>query len=270
MHRSISLDGTTIGSAEMPVFSFSSALLNGKGIFTTIAVRGGSPILWEKHWRRLTANAGKVGIDLSEHSERKVERALNELVVENMVVDGRARITFFDERPSPIWPSESEPLRKTGLSIVTGGLRPISDNFKLTISPYQVNSRSPLAGVKSCNYLENILTLDEAKRLGFDEAVRVNENGHVTSAAMANLFWLKDGGLYTPSLATGCLPGTTREYILENLDCREVEAAIDELQTAEAIFLTSAGLGVAEAAELDGRKLRPVDHPIKKILSWAN
>lgn len=243
--------------------------LYGKGVFTTIAIAGGEPMLWEKHWRRLARDAERVGIDLSIHDESATLAELRSAIAVSRIDTGRARITFADRRPSAIWPGSQPADQETELNIIVGERRPIPTNFRLSLSPYTVNSRSALAGVKSCNYLENLLSLDEAKRRGFDEAVRTNEKGHVTSVAMANLFWLMGDVLYTPSLGTGCLAGTTREYILENLDCREVEAWIDELRAADAIYLTSAGLGVAEVAEFDGRKLRPSDHPVTSILPWA-
>lgn len=246
-----------------------NSFLYGKGVFTTVAIARGDPMLWNKHWRRLNINAGKLGIDLSLNNEPSTLAALMRAIGDSGSDTRRARITFFDQRPAGIWPNSSKEQQETGLSIIVAERRSVPKDFTLGISPYTTNSRSPLMGIKSCNYLENILTLDEAKGRGFDEAVRINENGHVTSAAMANIFWLRVRVLYTPSLATGCLPGTTREYLLENLDCFEVEATIDELHGADSIFLTSAGLGVTEVAEFDSRKFGPSDHHIKNILPWT-
>ncbi len=242
-----------------------NAALYGKGVFTTIAIRETRPFLWEKHWRRLSANAQTVGIDVSNHAESTVHEALAVSIKENQIGSGRARITFFDERTSLIWPGESS--NSETLSILTGGVREISDDFRVTVSPYPMNSRSPLAGVKSCNYLENLMAVEEAKNRGFHEAIRVNERGEVTSAAMANVFWLNDGVLYTPSLATGCLAGTTREFVMENLGCREVEAGIEELSSADAIYLTSAGLGIVAVAEFEKSKLPNPPHQITKLLT---
>ena len=87
------------------------------------------------------------------------------------------------------------------------------------------------------------------------EAVRVNERGLITGGCMSNIFWLKDEVLYTPSLATGCLAGTTREFVLENVECREVEVRIDEIEKSEAIFLTSAGVGIRQVNSFDGDTL---------------
>lgn len=244
-------------------------MLYGSGVFTTAAIFENKPFRWSSHWQRLSANAARLGIDVSAYDESSVLQIIEKAAMENNISDGKARITFYDERAASLWASDSGDA-VTSLDVLIGKRQSGAAKFLLTTSPYNLNSRSPLAGIKSCNYLENVLTLDEAKGRGFHEAVRMNENGHVTSTAMANLFWLKDGELYTPSLKTGCLAGTTREYILENLDCREVEARIDELQKADAIFLTSAGLGVVEVAEFESHQLVPSSHPIKNILPWAS
>src|SRR3569623_1087535 len=96
--------------------------------------------------------------------------------------------------------------------------------------------------------------------------MRLNERGHITSACMANVLWLKSGQLFTPALSTGCLPGTTREFVIESLNLREVESEIDELRNADAIFLTSSGLGVVEGDEFDGRKMKAVDRAITRLV----
>lgn len=246
---------------------FAKIFLYGKGVFTTVAVFNGVPFVWEKHWERLTNNAAKVGIDLSDFSEEMTRGSVIDSISENNLLYGRVRITFYDKSKSEIWSTENT--LSAGLSVITGGQRLIPERFKLTVSPYSLNSRSPLAGIKSCNYLEKILALDEAKDRGFDEAIQLNDRGEVTSAAMANVFWLKGGRLYTPSLKTGSLPGTTRGFVLENIECVEVEATIDELNSADAIFLTSAGLGVTQVADYETKHFERSDHPILKLLATA-
>lgn len=264
MHNFISINGQIQKSSDGHIPALSSAVLFGKGIFTTIAIYESEPFLWQKHWRRLIDNAAVIGIDLSGYHEASVAESLRRLIEQNNSVNGRARITFFDESPSPIWWNETE--KRTSLSIITGDLQPVPKEFKLTVSPNLVNSASPLAGVKSCNYLENILALDDAKTGGFHEAIRLNERGEITSCCMSNIFWLNAGKLYTPSLATGCLAGTMREFVLENIDCEEVNADLKTLNTADEIFLSSAGIGVVQIAEFEGRSLRKQDNPILELL----
>ena len=240
--------------------------MSGRGIFTTVAIRDGKPFLWEKHWSRLIHAAEKLSIDLGEFREDDVLSLLAERLSQDGVVQGRAKITFTDERPSALWPASRSASANTSLSIVTGPPRKLPDSFRVGISPFPVNSRSPLAGLKTTNYLEPTLCFEAARKVGFDEAIRVNERGHVTSACFANVFWLKGDALLTPALSTGCLAGTTREFILDNFDVREVSAEIDDLLSADAVFLTSAGIGITQAASLAERTFTPADHPISALL----
>jgi branched-chain amino acid aminotransferase len=239
--------------------------LYGSGIFSTIAFSEGRPIHWQKHWKRLQANAATVGIDMDAYQPDAVLLKLTKAINDKGLTDGKARLTFYDNRASEIWPDDAASDAKTALDILIGERRSLPKDFRLAISPYPVNSRSPLAGVKSCNYLEPILSLEEAKKRGFHEAIRINERGHVTSACMANVFWERGGEMFTPALSTGCLAGTTREYVLENIDCCEVEAPIEELEQADAIFLSSAGLGIARVAKCERRSLEDSRHAVEEL-----
>ena len=102
----------------------SSAALYGTGVFTTIVVVGGAPFLWEKHWRRLTAHAAKLDIDISDYGETEVLKELTQTIESKRLKEGRARITFSDESESEIWSHGGE--KKTSLSIITAERRPAS------------------------------------------------------------------------------------------------------------------------------------------------
>jgi len=256
LHNFVSFN-QQISPASEPTFSaLSPAALYGKGIFTTVAIYHQKPFLWENHWRRLKQNAEQVRIDLSDFSERVVYQSLSEIIRKNAVGSGRARLTFFDEKPAPIWSYPSK--KKTGLLITTADFRVISE-ISLTLSPYPINSLSPLCGVKSCNYLENLLAFEAAKSGGFDEAVRLNERGEISSACLANIFWLTGEEIYTPSLETGCLAGTTRELVLRHFPVHEVKATLAALENADGIFLTSAGIGIAQVNLFGKRTLKDSD-----------
>ncbi len=242
MHKFVSFNLQILPADKVSVSAISSAALYGKGIFTTVAVYNSKPFLWEKHWRRLAENSAKLNIDLKPFYEAKVRNALSQIISQNNLKNGRARLTFFDESSNGIWNFNSQ--NKTNFLIATADLRETKDEFQLTVSPFPVNSQSPLANVKSCNYLENLLALDEAKKRGFDEALRLNEEGEITSAAMANVFWVKNEEIFTPSLETGCLAGTIREFLIENFSILEVKLKINEIKNADEVFLTSAGIGI--------------------------
>jgi branched-subunit amino acid aminotransferase/4-amino-4-deoxychorismate lyase len=245
MHKLVSFNLQILPADQVSVSPISSAALYGKGVFTTITIHNSKPFLWEKHWRRLQENSAKLNSNLTDFDEETVKSALTQIISQNNLETGRARLTFFDESASGIWNFQSP--NKVNFLITTADLREIKDGFSLTVSPFPVNSKSPLANVKSCNYLENLLAIEEAKKRGFDEAVRLNERDEIVSAAMANVFWVRGEKIFTPSLETGCLAGTTREFLIENFVVSEVKSKIDEITNADEVFLTSAGIGIVTA-----------------------
>ncbi|MGI8670012.1 MAG: aminotransferase class IV [Aridibacter sp.] len=250
MHKFASFNHEILPANNIKINAISSAGLYGKGIFTTLAIYNSKPFLWEKHWRRLNDNAEKIGIDLSEFNEQKVYNSIEEIIEKNNIKNSRCRITFFDESASKIWQTSDK--NKTSLLIQTADSHEIKQNISVTLSPFLINSTSPLAGVKSCNYLENILALENAKKDGFDEAIRINKKNEVVSACMANIFWLEYNKteLFTPSLETGCLAGTIREFLMEKFNVVETKKEINELfRDAEFMFLTSSGINVVQVSD---------------------
>lgn len=194
-------------------------------------------------------NAERIGIDLSDFKEKSVETSILKLIALDNIKTGRVRVSFFDEKPGKIWNFESP--NKTSVLMTTADLQPVKDSFSLTVSPYSLNSKSPLANVKSCNYLESLLAFEEAKKRGFDEAIRFNERGEIASASMANIFWVKDERIFTPPIEAGCLAGTTREFLFENFAVEEKSVCLEGLFEAEEVFLTSSGIGIKSVKTID-------------------
>ena len=229
----------------------SPASLYGRGVFTTIAIYDHHPFLWNEHWARLMEHAARVGVDTGELDEETVRSLLLQLIEANRVDDGLARLTLFAASEHGIWKIEGiDDERKTDLLIMTTDAQVVSeDGLALTVSPYRANPLSPLASVKSINYLEHILAREEARSRDFDEAVTLNERGEIASATMANIFWVADGHVHTPALNTGAVAGTTRARVIElahELSIPLVEGVyeLSALSEANEIFLTSASQGI--------------------------
>ncbi|MCA1557782.1 MAG: aminotransferase class IV [Acidobacteria bacterium] len=259
MHSRIILNHRMLDGAWASLAVVSPATLYGRGVFTTLAVHHGRPFLWQEHWARLLLHAGRAGVERSSLDEEKARGLLLKLIEANQVLEGRARITLLASSGQPrFWSLDDESeAQQTTLVIMTGEAHAASaDALALTVSPYRVNTHSPLAGVKTVNYLEHIIAWEEARGRDFHEAVVVNERGEVVSATMANIFWVKDGTLHTPALQTGALAGTTRARVLElaaELGIPTVEGVneLAQLGDADEIFLTSAGLGLAIVTTFD-------------------
>ncbi|HKC65965.1 MAG TPA: aminotransferase class IV [Pyrinomonadaceae bacterium] len=235
----------------------SAVSLYGRGVFTTIAIYEGHPFLWDEHWSRLSEHAARVRVDISELEKEVVRALLAQLIEANHVKDGLARISLVATADDRFWNMKRADERKTDLLIMTGEAQAVSeDGMTLTVSPYRANTLSPLAGLKSINYLEHILAREEARSRDFDEAVTLNERGEIVSATMANIFWVADGHVHTPALHVGALAGTTRARVIElahELSIPLVEGVyeLSDLSDANEIFLTSASQGIQIVTTFD-------------------
>ena len=260
MHPVIYLNKVMLEATKARVAPVSSAMLYGRGVFTTVAIYNGKPFQWPEHWQRLKDHAQKLSIDCTGENESNVGEALRKLVAVNQVGNGRARVILLARSGRDVWKTKGASDRKTDLLIMTGEAQKISPaGLSLAVSPYRHNTLSPLAGIKSLNYLDEVLAWEEAQAREFDEAVMLNERGEIVSATMANIFWVHEGTLHTPALSTGTLPGVTRAAVIELATGKFIPVIegvyeLADLTEAEEIFLTSASYGVAPVTTFDFRQ----------------
>lgn len=119
------------------------------------------------------------------------------------------------------------------------------------------------ARAKICGaYVNSALASDDARRSGFDEAILLNESGHVAEGATCNLFMARKGELITPPVTENVLEGITRDCVMElaqqQLGVRVVERPIDrsELYICDELFLTGTAVGIAPVIRVDHRPVR--------------
>ncbi len=110
-------------------------------------------------------------------------------------------------------------------------------------------------------YANSALASDEVRRAGFDEAILLNESGHVTEGATCNLFMVRKRRLITPAVTENVLEGITRSSVMElaqrELGVEIVERPIDrsELYICDELFLTGTAVGVAPVVRVDHRPI---------------
>ncbi|HVF50989.1 MAG TPA: aminotransferase class IV [Pyrinomonadaceae bacterium] len=234
-----------------------AATLHGRGVFTVAAIHGGRPFLWPQHWARLAEHADRAGVGRKGFDEASVGALVARVIEANRVETGQARVMLLGRSVRGAWRARGGAQHPTDLLIITADARNVSGaGLALTVSPFRINTHSPLAGVKSINYLEHTLAWEEARARDFDEAVVLNERGEVASATTANLFWVTHGTLHTPALTTGAVAGVTRARLVElagEMALPFVESASDlaHVGDADEIFLTSSTLGVAIVTSFD-------------------
>ena len=129
-------------------------------------------------------------------------------------------------------------------------------DYDLDLAATGVWSTSWEARYKTLSYLNRIQAKREGKKPD-QERVMLNERGEIASASMANLFWMRDGKLRTPSRECGCRAGTVRRWVSERSGRRVEEGRwkLEELNGAEEIFLTNARIGIKPVRKWKGGKL---------------
>jgi branched-subunit amino acid aminotransferase/4-amino-4-deoxychorismate lyase len=268
MHKHVVVNQQLVEASRARLPAAGGAAAHGRGVFTTLAVYGGRPFLWDEHWTRLVNHARRAGVECP-FDEAETAASLRRLIEANRVVRGRARLTVLARGAGGLWSGGGE---GSDLLIWTADAREGGEEtLALTVSPFRTNTCSPLAGLKTVNYLEHVLGREEARSRDFDEAVVLNERGEVASATMANIFWVRHGTVHTPALAAGALAGTTRGRVIElaeELAVPLVEGVyhLHDLADAEEIFLTSSGLGVALVTAFDFHRYAvPIGSPALRL-----
>ncbi|HET9480108.1 MAG TPA: aminotransferase class IV [Pyrinomonadaceae bacterium] len=264
-----------VEATKARVAPVSSAMLYGRGVFTTLAIYNSNPFLWSRHWQRLSTHAAKLDIDHTGCTEKSVGEALKKLIAVNQVKDGRARVILLARSGRDLWKSKMPGGKKTDLLIMTGDPPKAPPNgLSLAVSPYRTNTFSPLTGIKSLNYLNNVLAWEEAQSRDFDEAVVLNERGEIASATTANLFWVKNGTVHTPALSTGAIAGITRECVIDIaskhfIPLLEGVYEMADLTDADEIFLTASSLGVAPVTTFDFRRYAVEAGSVTTVIAQA-
>ncbi len=105
-----------------------------------------------------------------------------------------------------------------------------------------------LANLKSNNYLPYVLAALHAKNNRLNDCLLLNTEGRICDATIANVFWVKDGHLFTPPLSEGGVGGVMRRYLVENINpqqtIREEPLTPEMLEQADEVFLTNAISGI--------------------------
>ena len=164
-----------------------------------------------------------------------------------------------------------EPLPEVDLYLCTAGLPPHADSARLGVAENGRHAASPLAGVKTTAWLNNVWHLAEAQKAGWTEVILLNERREVAECTSANIFCVKDGTVFTPPLSSGCLEGVTRSVLLEiapraGVPVREKTVTLEDLYAADEVFITSTNRTLLGVSEIVGHRYGVVMGPLVQKL----
>ena len=233
------LNGRLVDEQAATVPIADHGLLVGDGVFETLRCYGGRPFALESHLDRLEAGAKALGLEAP--GRAALADAAHAVIEANALAEARMRITLTSgPGPAGLLRGAGEPT-----AIVTAQpLTPWPATATAVVSEWRRDERSPLAGVKTISLAESVMALTDARARGAAEAILLNGRGDVCEATTANVFIVRGSCVETPSLASGCLAGITRECVLglcPGLGLRGQEAELPAAALAEAdeLFLTS-------------------------------
>ena len=257
------IDHKIVEEGQAQVAVSDHGLLYGDGIFEGMRVINGRVFRIERHLDRLEFGARTLLLSLP-YAPAEIRRIVEDTV--RAFGEREAYIRLVVTRgvgPLGVDPTTcpkptlfcivntiklfSEEQRERGLDMITSSYRrPSADVLDVR--------------VKSLNYLGSVLAKLEARQHQADEALLLNQRGHIAEAAVANVFALRGDVLMTPPASDGCLEGINRGAVLElaprlSLGVAERSLGRADLFQASEVFLTGSGAGIVAVRSLDGRTL---------------
>ena len=230
----------------------------GDGVFESVKVVSGTPFALTRHLDRLAVSAA--GLGLPEPDPDTVRTAVAEVLEGQDLALGRLRVTYTGG-PAPLGSGRGD--ARPTLVVVADAMKPWDGSTAVVTVPWPRNERGAIAGLKTTSYAENVIALAHAQRRGASEALFANTAGDLCEGTGSNVFYVLDGELRTPTLASGCLAGISRALLLEwyaaapvtGVPLREVDEPADVLGRAEEIFLVSTTRDVQAVHRCDDREL---------------
>src|SRR6476619_2425997 len=237
----------------------------GDGVFEAIKVVDGLPFALTRHLDRLARSAA--GLGLPTPDDDAVRRGVGAVLAGQDLPLGRIRITYTGG-PAPLGSGRGD--GAATLIVVADAMGEWPRSTTVATVPWPRNERGALAGLKTTSYAENVVALAAAQRRGASEAVFANLAGHLCEGTGSNVFYVVDGELRTPTLASGCLAGVTRALLLEWYGGVEVDEPIGVVERASEVFLVSTTRDVQGVSAWEDREL-PAPGPVtaEAAAVWA-
>lgn len=234
----------------------------GLGAFETIAVEAGKPIFLDKHLKRLERAAEFLHLGtLSDRgiTEKQILRYLEEQAqlpesrenLANMTQLPESRENFSDITHCALKIMLSK--ENVVFSMRANPYTPerYEKGFVLDISPVKRNETSSLVYHKTMNYGDCILEKRNAAAAGVDERLFLNTKDQICEGTVSNIFFVKQGKLYTPDTRCGLLPGILREYICETQHVEEAIIYPKDLKEYEECFVTNSLMGIMPVRQIE-------------------
>lgn len=233
-------------------------LLSGWGVFSTLRVKDGALFAFERHWARMLRDARLLNVAMPP-DEVAVEQVLMELVRANRAPNCTLRLVVV-RNSGGMWTGPQTDGSASDLIALTADSKDWGDSVRLTVQPNGRFAAGEFTGAKILSWAANLVWAERAQQQGFDEVILLNEHGRVAECTSANIFAVSGESVFTPPVADGCLPGITREILLQELNVPGVRVlerglTVADLETADEVCITSTTRDLLPVREIAGKPL---------------
>lgn len=258
MNLVVNINGHLCPPDDAKISVLDHGFLFGDSVYEVLRTYQAKLFLFSRHFRRLERSARTVFLPLPWDADRTRQEAVNTLRAATWSGESRLRLIVSrgdgDMNPDPAscarptivvlaWPLPEPPadLYARGVHVVT--------------SPY-VRTRE-LSDIKTGSQIRQVLAVRDASERGAYEAVLLNASGQLSDGTSSNIYFVRNGMLFTPSMDADILSGITREVLLElapGIGLTVVEGEFDRkaLAAADEAFLTSTSREIVPITKFDG------------------
>lgn len=265
----IFLNQQLIHEKEAMISVFDHGFLYGLGFFETFRTYEGVPFLLEEHLERLQQATKRARIQWEPNVEG-IKDQVSQLLEANHLKEGYFRFNV-SAGAAPVGLPSSAYEQPTEL-LFCKALPSQAQQKRLVTVTVPRNTPEDEIRYKSHHYLNNILAKYETPE-GY-EGIFLTAKGYVAEGVVSNLFFVKGGQLYTPSLSTGILAGITRSKVISlaeglNIEVCEGEFTLQEGQTADEVFVTNSIQELVPVSTWDEAIFEENSNPVTRKLQQA-
>jgi branched-chain amino acid aminotransferase len=259
----VDVNGSLVPQDEARVSVFDRGFLYGDGVFETLRVYRGNPFRRRRHWERLCRSASLIRLEVP-FAEREYNERLDRVIAVNRLTEAVARVTVsrgvgptsltlnYDQHPTSVF--SARPFQGYPEELYRAGA-------KIIVAATQRNNQAALNPEAKCaNYLNSVLARAEAEDAGAFEAIMLNAAGFLSEGSVTNLFMVRGGGLLTPALECGVLPGITRATVLEiakdaGLKATEGMLRPEDMIRSDEVFLTNSTVEILPVVTVNNERI---------------
>ncbi|MGZ0748035.1 aminotransferase class IV [Haloparvum sp. AD34] len=262
------VDGEVVPADEATVDVRDRGFMYGDAAFETMRAYGGDVFRWEAHADRLRNTCETLQLDHG-LSDATLRSRIDETLAANDLAEAYVKLSISrGVQPGKLDPDPDvdptvvvyvSPLPRGGVDgeAVWDGPATLQ-----TTKTRRASDRAIPSDAKTHNYLNGILARLELRTSDADEALMLDDDGHVAEGATSNLFFVDGTALRTPSLDGPVLPGITRDVVIdlaakEGIPVEEGQYAPADVREADEVFLTNSTWEIRPVTTVDGIDVGP-------------